>query len=307
MSVSSALGPWYKFARIFGYFPYGLEERKSGRKELLHRCIGISFSIINIGLHTFLWWDIPFKVHYFQTTIGSRIEKTFNLVDSSVPVITILSNFVLLFKVRHLSKMLETTGKLFATVNVKLEETRRYSYLVLILVLLMHLFPFVLLPCLWDGEEIREMIPLGIYLTYRQLSNISFLGSITLLLITIFLRFKSINVCLFAIFPRKQRRDVVVSSEGETDDPVAIISVLSRVHQILCEGVDQINNIFSFQVSITKINTIFDHYIEFTFIYCVGVLLLVDNVLLRCVLWVLVDKCLLLLRDMFYKNLLGFG
>lgn len=250
MSVSSALGPWYNFARIFGYFPYGLEDPESGSKNVLHGCIGISFSLINILLHTIYWWDIPFKVDYFQTTVGSCVQTTFHIIDSSVPVITIVSNFVLLFKVRHLSKMFHTTDKLFATVNVKVEQTRRYSYLVLIFVLLMHLLALVFLPILW--ESMREMIPLGIYMTYRQLSNISFLGSITLLLIAVFLRFKSINVCLFANFLRKQRRDIVGKGEktpGVTDDPLAIISVLSSIHQTLCEGVEQINYVFSFQVS----------------------------------------------------------
>lgn len=113
----------------------------------------------------------------------------------------------------------------------------------------MQLLPPALIPfALLSFPHLMDLVPITLYMTYRQLSNLSYLGSVMMVLLAVFMRFKSINVCLFGNFLRNPSSIVGISLQEPRKDPLAVIAVLSKVHQILCESVDQINLAFSFQV-----------------------------------------------------------
>lgn len=265
MDLSNTFGPWYNFARLFGYFPaYGLRDDDYGcGTALAGVTLTVIFSLGNIGLHSVIWWMIPVKSNTFSTAIGSRVEVTFNIVDSAVPVITILLNLMLFGHVKKLFKTLHETEQLLDEINIRLEygHQRVCTRLVLFLVLAMQLLPPALIPiALSSSQYFMDLLPITIYMTYRQLSNLSFLGSVMMILMAVFVRFKSINVCLFGNFLRIPSGIVGISLQRERaagikdrQNPLAVITLLSRIHQILCEAVEQINFVFSFQVHHSKI------------------------------------------------------
>lgn len=247
MSAAEILGPWYYLSRLFGYFPsmtlrgYGL-------------ILTLVLSLINIALHSFLGWNIPIKFSYLQTAIGSRVEKTFNVVDSAVPITAILSNFLLLGRAKNLFRLLYTADELLREVRVTVSQKHlwRYAGICLSMVLFMHLLPLIILPTVSDDSQYyMDLLPIAVYMTYRQLSNISFLGSITLILIAVFIRLKSVNVSLTGNFLHTPPRVVGISLATQrytADDPIFVVGVLASIHQILCETIEEINNAFSFQV-----------------------------------------------------------
>lgn len=258
MDLVRTFGPWYNFARLFGYYPvYGLRLDYARWEAVTRIGATLILSLGNIGLHSLIWWTLPVHSNYFNTTIGSRVEVTFNVVDSAVPVITILMNLILFGRAKQLFGTLQEADQLLEEIHIRVEygQQRLYSLVVLFLVLAMQLLTPAIIPiALSDSQYFKDLLPITIYMTYRQLSNLSFLGSIMMILMAVFIRFKSINVCLFANFLRKPGNTVGISPvDGETSvgrdtDPVVLINVLSRIHQILCEAVEQMNFVFSFQV-----------------------------------------------------------
>lgn len=255
MDLTVIFGSWYPFAGVFGYLPVFLDSDRGFKVQL----INLLFSLGNIGLHSAIWWIIPMKSNTFTTPIGSRVEITFNVVDSAVPVITICLNFLLLGHVKQIFKALHEADALLKDINIHLADDyqRKYSRIVMAVVLVMQALPPALIPILLSHSEFfMELLPLTIYMGYRQLSNLSFLGSIFLILVAVFIRFKSINVCLMeqhfnhTSSSRRQPRTPQQQPSHCEDSPTAleIIAVLSRLHQILCEIVEQINLAFSFQV-----------------------------------------------------------
>lgn len=258
MDLAGTLGPWYNFARFFGYFPaYGLRLDYASWEAITGVTLTLILSLGNIGLHSVVWWTIPVKSNYFSTTIGSRVEVTFNIVDSVVPVVTILLNLLLFGRAKKLFAMLQEADQLLGGIHIRLEyrQQRLYSMVVLFLVLGMQLMTPAIIP-LSDSQYFMDLLPITVYMTYRQLSNLSFLGSIMMILMAVFLRFKCINVCLLSKFIRSPGSIVAISMQddehvrrGDSDmDPLVVITNLSRIHQILCEAVEQINFVFSFQV-----------------------------------------------------------
>lgn len=251
MDLSSTFGPWYNFARLFGYFPaYSLSDNCKRWEATAGVIMTLMLSLGNIGLHSLIWVS-PMRSNFFTTAIGSGIEVTFNIVDSVVPVITILLNLLFFGHVKKLFGSLSETEMLLGEIHVRLEYRQQqwYTRIVLLLVLTMQLLPPALIPfALLSFPHLMDLVPITLYMTYRQLSNLSYLGSVMMVLLAVFMRFKSINVCLFGNFLRNPSSIVGISLQEPRKDPLAVIAVLSKVHQILCESVDQINLAFSFQV-----------------------------------------------------------
>lgn len=272
MDLSRTFGSWFNFARFFGYFPsYGVKDETPVTGFTWFQGVtGVGFTLIftagNIGLHSIIWWIIPSDVpSTFNTTIGSRVEVTFNIVDSAVPVITILMNLILYGHVKRLFQTLHDTELLLNTVHVHLEydHHRLYTRIVMFLVVAMQLIPPALIPIAFsDSQYFMDMLPIVVYMAYRQLSNLSFLGSVLMILVAVFVRFKSINVCLFGNFLRNPGNMPGIRLGGGEDvelggqDPLVLVTVLSRIHQMMCEAVEQINFAFSFQVRFPSNQTI---------------------------------------------------
>lgn len=264
MDLVGTLGPWYNFARFFGYFPaYGLRVDYASWESITGVTLTLILSLGNIGLHSLVWWTIPVKSNFFSTTIGSRVEVTFNIVDSVVPVVTILLNLMVFGRVKKLFAMLEEADQQLDGIHIRLEnrQQRLYSMVVLFLVLGIQVMTPAIIPiALSDSQYFMDLLPITVYMTYRQLSNLSFLGSIMMILMAVFLRFKCINVCLLSKFLRSPGNIVGISLQddehvrrGDSDmDPLVVITNLSRIHQILCEAIEQINFVFSFQVRTVK-------------------------------------------------------
>lgn len=250
------LGPWYNFARLFGYFPaYGLSGDYSCWEVTAGIAITLILGLANIGFHSVIWWMIPVKSGVFNTTVGSRVEETFHIVDSAVPVLTILFNLMVFGHLKQLFGTLHETEELLNEIHIRLEYDlqRVYTRIVIFVVLVMQIVPPALIPIvLSDSKYYMDLLPITIYMAYRQLSNLSFLGSVTMILMAVFIRFKSINVCLFGKFLRKPSNIVGITLEESPNeskqDPLVVITLLSRIHHILCGAVEQINLVFSFQV-----------------------------------------------------------
>ena len=179
MDVPKFLGPWYEFARFFGFFPiYGLRKDYTPL-ETSRRVVGsVALSLLNVGLHlSFFCYLIPVNFTHFETKIGSRVEKLFYIVDSAAPVITILLNQLLFGHVQQLFGMLQEVEGLLKEIHVHLDyrATHLFARLLLFLVLGMHLCPFAIMPSvLGDAVYFMDVLPVASYLTYRQLSNLSF-------------------------------------------------------------------------------------------------------------------------------------
>lgn len=253
MSQADYLGYWYYLAKLFGYFPGVASSGNTSKGRIYDSVCNLLLSICNIVLHSCLWWNLPFNFKYLQTTMGCRIETTFNVVDSAVPIIAIVLNAIAIRRTRRVYQMLQITDRLLIDIDNNLDHNmgRRYVKIALFLILLMHFLPLVLLPLGFaQSEYYMNLLPLLIYLTFKQLSNISFLGSIIITLMVVFIRYKSVNYCLIQRFLQK---DTAILPKSSVKEAVAVIDMtvigqLCSIHHILCETVEQINRVFSFQV-----------------------------------------------------------
>lgn len=260
MNLANTFGPWYTFARYFGYFPHGLYgENRSRISAVFSILVTVVLVVVNLALHGTLWPMVGRKFEsFFTTTIGYRIERIYNWLDSVAPIIVTLLNFAFFKRVKKIFTDLEAVDKLFVDINLHMEyrQQRRYTQKFLILLIFLNLCFPILFPVNDDLEfrakydEITS-IALGAYIFYRQLSYLSFLGTVIVLLLGVYLRFKAINIYLFGKFLGRQGDvgEFLQLDLKKRTDSVVIVNTLAMIYQRLTEIVDQINVAFSFQVS----------------------------------------------------------
>lgn len=291
MDIASVMGPWCYFAKLFGYFPYGVNRNESCALTIIFTLC----SAVHVYLHLTILWTSPWHGIYYKTKVGSRVEAMFNVVDTAVPVLGIFANFLLLRGAKELSAKLEEMNKLFSYIHVEFDEntTKKYSSVVLCLVIAMYITPLALIPILYFDHK-TDLFSIALYMVYRQLSNISFLGSVTMLLIGLFLRVKSINICLVVKYLKGEQEENLnvypsIISKPPNEDSEVLLNTLAKIHLLFCDCIEKFNFIFSFQVSWCAIPEVKSLKID----------VLSDHVLLWDLLWISVIECLLLLRETF--------